>query len=73
MDDKQRLEAKGYAVGTRDLAMQWLCNLEWHGNVKSFFGSTEKQAISDAARYVESLEASYAQQQCRGLCKECGE
>ena len=73
MDNRQRLEAKGYAVGTRNLAIHWLCSLEWRGTVETFFGVTEKEAIAVAARFVEELEADYAQQQKRLLCEECEE
>lgn len=72
-NQRQSLEAKGYTVGTRYLAVHWMCSLEWHGRVKSFFGATENEAIAQAARYVGDLEENYRQQQQRLRCEGCGE
>ena len=54
---KQMLEAKGYAVDVRNPAADWLCSIEWHGQVRTFLGSTEQRAIGRAAQYVGELEA----------------
>ena len=73
MNVRRQLEAKGYSVNTRDLAVHWLCTLEWHGRIESLFGATEAEAIKRAALYVEELERNYELQQQRIRCEGCGE
>ena len=73
MDERKYLEARGYCVGTKYLAVHWMCSLEWHNQMKSFYGATESEAITLALRYVKQLEESYKQQQDRQRCEGCGE
>lgn len=73
MNERNQLEAKGYSVNTKDLAVHWLCTLEWHGRVESLFGATETEAIKRAALYVGELERNYELQQQRIRCEGCGE
>ncbi len=71
--DREQLEAKGYSVNTKNLAVHWLCTLEWYGRVASLFGATEAEAIKRAAQYVAELEQNYELQQQRIRCEGCGE
>ena len=73
MDLRTQLEAKGYDVNTKDLAIHWICTLEWHNRVKSFAGATEATAVQVAARYVAELEQNYLRQQAQMRCEGCGD
>ena len=73
MNEREQLEAKGYRVGTRDLAIEWLCTLEIDNHVDSFFGATEAEAVHHASRHVAQIEQGYEQQQRRLRCEGCGE
>ena len=73
MDQQSQLESKGYEVNTKNLAIHWMCTLEWHGRVESFYGVTKVEAIRLAARYVAELETNYLQQQSRMTCDGCGD
>jgi len=73
MDELELLEAKGYEVNTKNLAIHWMCSLEWHGRMESFYGATEADAVRLAARYVTELEKNFQRQQSRMGCEGCGD
>lgn len=73
MNERELLESKGYDVQVKNLAICWVCTLEWNNQIKAFPGVTEAEAIHRAAQFVAGLEDGYMMQLERLRCEGCGD
>ncbi len=73
MYQRDELEEKGYTVSTKNVAISWMCTLEWHNRVATFFGATEAESLKQAGRYVADMERKYLLQQQRLRCEGSGD